>query len=306
MSHKKRALLFLGLSVVLFIVALVMGVRALTREPEPVTQQIEQTEQSQPQEKKSGWFSRLFGGGREENTATAEPSATPQPTPTAWPGPEISEQAVLAGSDYFDNAAFLGNEMMDSLMMYDYEDVLPDDESHWFWDDDLTVLESVPYAEKMKDGSFGKIYICFGTHEMNYDSSTLREGYDMLLDQLERDHPGAVLYLVSAPPVSLWKSSNSSSQTRELVQSFNAMLKEIATERKVWYLNVYSSLCNEEGYLPSDVTNDGVHFNPAHFESWYDTMQRYYIPSGTAVPAAAPAGSSPGAAENGQAGESVG
>lgn len=301
MRHKKPALIFLGLSAVLFVITLVMGVRALHRSPaEP-----QQTEQVQTVEK-PGFFARLFHRGGEE-TATPEPSPTAEPTPTIWPGPEIPERTVPAGAEYFADAAFLGNEMLDSLMMYDSQDILPDDEGSWFWDEELTVLEAIPYAEEMKGGSFGKIYVTFGTHEMNYDSSSLREAYNMLLDRLQADHPQAIVYLVSAPPVSLWKTSNSSSTTRELVQSFNAMLKELAEERQVWFLNVYSALCNEEGYLPSDVTNDGVHFTPAHYELWYAYMQSHYIPDGTTADApAAPPTAATGQTSSSPSGDSAG
>ena len=74
-----------------------------------------------------------------------------------------------------------------------------------------------------------------------------------------------------------------------------AMLKEICAERQVWYLDAYSVLCNEEGYLPSDVTNDGTHFSPAHYELWFDYMNTHYIPDGTEAPPA-----DTGAASEGQ------
>ena len=271
MRYRTRALVFLALSVILLVTALVMGVRALA----PAS-----AEGGEPGG--SGFsLSGLFSRATPTPEPTAIPTETPEPTATPWPGPDIPEQAVPVGKEYFDDAAFLGNSVLSGLWIYDHEDLFPDDKGQWFMDDGLTVLSAMPYAEQMADGNYGKIYVGFGNNEMSYDRTALREAYNMLIDKLQADHPDAVIYLVSATPVSRWKSSNSSSFTRELVQSYNEMVKAIAKERQVWYLNAYSVLCDEEGYLPADVTNDGTHFTPAHYDLWFEYMKTHYIPTGS-------------------------
>ena len=65
------------------------------------------------------------------------------------------------------------------------------------------------------------------------------------------------------------------------MQSFNQMLQDIAREQQVWYLDVYPVLCGEDGYLPSEVTPDGVHFTPAHYQKWFEYMKTHYVPDGT-------------------------
>ena len=289
MRHRTPALVFLALSLILFIGALLMGFRAFGGHEAPEETFVPEAGLEVPPQQEAPAGSDTAAS---ESTAeptpgpTAIPTATPEPTATPWPGPATPQQSVKIGKEYFADAAFLGNSVLSGLWYYDYNDVLPDGDDHWFWDDGLTILGAVPYADQMSGGQFGKIYVGFGNNEMSYDRTALREAYNMLLDKLQADHPGAIIYLVSATPVSLWKSSNSSSYTRELVQSYNSMLKEICAERQVWYQDAYSVLCNEEGYLPSDVTNDGTHFTPAHYELWFDYMQTHYIPDGTEVPLA--------------------
>lgn len=208
---------------------------------------------------------------------TAAPTASPEPSPTPLQGPMVPAQSGEAGKSYFADAGFLGNSVLSGLWYYDYDDLLPDDS--FFWSDGLTILGASPYAAQMS--GYGKIYVGFGMNELTYEKTTLRQAYNTVLDQLETNNPDCIIYLVSVTPVSLWKSSNDRYFTRELVRQFNEMIQDIARERGVWYLDVYSVLCNEDGYLPSDVTNDGVHFTPAHYEKWYDYMNTHYVPDGT-------------------------
>ena len=266
----------LGLTVILFIMTLTMGVRSLGGREQPAQGQ---TAEQPAEEKKSG-FLRLFERATPTPEPTATPSPTPEPTATPWPGPQIPEQPVEAGAEYYADAGFLGNSVLSGLWMYDYDDILPDDTDHWFWDNGLTVLAAAPEAAKMADMDFGKIYVGFGNNEMSYDRSAIRQAYHTVLDQLEADHPDAIIYLVSCTPVSKYRSNNSSTFTRELVRSYNEMLREVAEERQVWYVDAYSVLCDEEGYLPSEVTGDGTHFTPAHYELWFDYLKTHYIPDG--------------------------
>ena len=193
-----------------------------------------------------------------------------------WTGPLVSEQAEPAPADYFDDAAFLGNSLVDGLDLNDYGSLLSN--ADFYVSDGLTVQSCAEQVAKMADTVYGKIYVGLGTNEMGSEQDTLRQAFNRLIDQLEQNNPGCVIYLMSVPPVSAYKSSTDSNRTRTRVLTVNAMLQEIATERQVWYLDIYSGLCDEEGYLPSEVTTDGIHFTPGHYDSWYECLQNYYVP----------------------------
>ena len=121
MKYRTRALVFLALSVILLATALVMGVRALA----PAS--AESGESGGAGFSLSGLFSRA--------TPTPEPTAvpteTPEPTATPWPGPDIPEQAVPVGKEYFEDAAFLGNSVLSGLWYYDYGDVTTRASGSW-------------------------------------------------------------------------------------------------------------------------------------------------------------------------------
>ncbi len=286
MRHRTPALVFLGLSVILFAVTLAMGVRTIGRSRArtaegPGTAAVQTEAPASQEESDGGGLFGLFSPNTPEPTAIPEPTPTPVPTATPWPGPEVPEQSAEAGPEYFADAAFLGNSVLSGLWYYDYDGLLPKDDTHWFWEDGLTVLGASSYAARMSGNTYGKIYVGFGCNEMSYDKATLREAFNSLLDQLEADHPGSIIYLVAVSPVSLWKSTNDRYFTKDLVLAFNDMLRDIARQRQVWFLDIYPVLCNEDGYLPSDVTPDGIHFTPAHYENWFNYMKTHYIPTGT-------------------------
>ena len=218
------------------------------------------------------------------NTPAAAATAAPTPTQTPAATPEpverfvplVQEQSVPASSDYFANAGFLGNSVLSGLWFYN-NGLLPVDASHWFWQDGLTITAALSYVDRMTDQQFDKIYIGFGMNELNYDQDDVREAYDFVIGKLRDDHPGAVIYLMSATPVSR-ESDAEGEFTQAGVLAFNEMLQSIAAEQQVWYLDVCSVLCDAEGFLPSDVTTDGVHFTPAHYQYWFDYLATHYVP----------------------------
>ena len=50
------------------------------------------------------------------------------------------------------------------------------------------------------------------------------------------------------------------------IEAFNKMLKEIAGERGLVYLDYFSAMVDEKGYLKADIANDGLHPNAKGYE----------------------------------------
>ncbi len=284
MRHKIPALISMGASVVLAVVVIVMAVTALRGGG------ADRADASgPPAEPAADTTADTTGAGQD---VPAGPTAVP--TDTSWTGPDVQEQSAAMGQEYFADAAFLGNSVLSGLWYYDNDRLLPTDESHWFWADSLTIMAASPYAAKMAGQQFGKIYIEFGINEVTYDKDTLRDAFNTVIDQLQADHPDAIIYLTSVTPVSKYCDENRSFK-RSAVLAFNDMLRAIAREQQVWYLDVYTALCGEDGFLPSDVTADGVHFTPAHYQLWFDYLKTHYVPDGhsPAAPAATDAPAEP-------------
>lgn len=283
MRHKIPALIFFALSLVLMVSAVALGVHAWGGGgAEAEAAQAEPTaDVSAAQTTETATAAPTSGPTAEPTAAPTDvPAETPEPTAEPWAGPLVGEQPEPMGAEYFANAAFLGNSVTSGLWLYNNDGLLPTGTDHWYCADSLTILGASPYAAQMPANTFGKVYIGFGINEVNYQKETLKAAFNTVIDQVKASQPNAIIYLMSVTPVSAWCDANREFK-RSSVQSFNEMLQDIAREQQVWYLDVYPVLCGEDGFLPSDVTPDGVHFSPAHYQLWLDYMKTHYVPDGT-------------------------
>lgn len=278
MRHKTTALILLGVCVALAVTAVIVGMTTLRGGGAQAASGSAGEPGAQTNESSAYASPTTTEGPAPTGEPAPEPAAASEPTPSPWAGPEVPEQSEAVTAEYFADAAFLGNSVLSGLWYYDNEQLLPSDTSHWYWQDSLTIMAASPFAAQMADKQFGKIYVEFGINEVTYDKDTLRAAFNTVVDQLQADHPDAIIYLVSVTPVSAYCDANRIS--RSSVISFNDMLEQIAREQQVWYLDVYPVLCGDDGFLPSDVTPDGVHFTPAHYQKWFEYMKTHYIPDG--------------------------
>ncbi len=224
------------------------------------------------------WF---FIGGADDAAEQDQPETAMTQTEAAWSpvslreDPTVYSRLEAAPPEYFKDAAFVGNSLVEGLALYDYDGLL--EGASFFSEDSITVFASLSLLKQLKDGNYGKVYLELGKNEISADKDDLRVGYESVVDTLKSYCPDSIIYLMAVPPVSREKTLNSQTYTRALVQQFNEMIFEIAREKGVWYLDVYSALSDEKGYLPEEVTADGVHFAPGHYEKWFDLLANNYV-----------------------------
>lgn len=144
----------------------------------------------------------------------------------------------------------------------------------------MTALENV-------SPSPSKIYIEIGANWVGEQSGitekTFLKQYLAMLDAIRELHPESIVYIQSILPVSREYDTNENGQNRygltnELIRTFNASLEQLAEEQKVWFLDVYSALADEEGYLPSEQTTDGMHLKPDFYNKWTDYLCAHAAP----------------------------
>ncbi len=208
-------------------------------------------------------------------TPAPTPVPTPEPTPAPVP-PDLPEPPEPAPEGHFASTAFLGNSLVNGLSLYDYGGVLAG--ADFYTENSMTVLGIGPKAAQLEGKSYDRVYIGLGMNELAYDRETIRARFAELIATLRAQDPDRVICLMAVTPVSRNKSAGSSSVNIDLVRSFNEMLYDVAAAEGVWYLDVYAALADDEGYLPADVTPDGVHFSPSYYERWLDLLKTRYLP----------------------------
>lgn len=191
----------------------------------------------------------------------------------------IPAQPLPADGDYFADAAFLVNSVSQGLDMYDYDGLLT--QADFYGTEKLTAFDAMDYIRKMEDGDYGKVYIGLGVNELWRDMDALRGCYMEMLEELMSYSSDSIIVLMGVPPVSAYKSSTNANYTRELVAEYNEMLLGLAEDWGVWYLDTGSVLADEEGYLPSEVTEDGLHFTPAWYQRWFALLAENFVNDGS-------------------------
>lgn len=115
----------------------------------------------------------------------------------------------------------------------------------------------------LKENSYGKVYIMLGTNEVGsdaYHEQVFYNNMSSLIDMVRSTQPNAIIYLFSLTPVSQECSESRTDLTRDNIIDFNAVISELCKDKKVYYLNVFDLLVNEDGFLPKSASlSDGIH-----------------------------------------------
>ncbi len=59
---------------------------------------------------------------------------------------------------------------------------------------------------------------------------------------------------------------------------YNDALHALAADTGCWYVDLCEALADDTGYLPSNVTSDGVHFAAGHYKVWLQYLKTHYAP----------------------------
>ncbi len=106
-----------------------------------------------------------------------------------------------------------------------------------------------------------RIFLCMGVNDLLLGKSPdqTEEKYRVVVQRLRKEAPAAQLVLISVLPVnnSVKRIGIANNEIREL----NIRIKEIAREYAVQFVDLYEQLAGNQGDLPSDLTDDGLHLN---------------------------------------------
>ena len=101
--------------------------------------------------------------------------------------------------------------------------------------------------------------------------------YGEIIDSIKKINPNAIIYVESILPVSEEVSLNHDYIKKSKINEYNDLLKEMAKEKGVYYLDISSSVANEQGYLPDDAATDGIHLNKNYCDKWLQYLKTHYI-----------------------------
>ena len=198
-------------------------------------------------------------------------------------GPDLSEREAVS-DDFFSDAAFMGNSLMDGFRMFsglttcDYYAATSMTVAGAASKDCITLQDGSKgtLIDGLMQKSYGKIYILLGINEIGYEVQTFIDLYAKMLDTIIEGQPDCDIYIMGLTPVSSAKSASSDTFNMTRIKEYNTALHQLAADKGCYYIDLVSALAGDDGYLPANETTDGVHFSAEVYKTWLNYIKTHY------------------------------
>ncbi|MGN0512810.1 MAG: GDSL-type esterase/lipase family protein [Lachnospiraceae bacterium] len=190
------------------------------------------------------------------------------------------------GTDYFDDAIFIGNSRLQGFILYCK---VPNLRSYTYVG--MSVNSFFTKATFNIDGvqmtaaealahetNFSKVYLKFGINEIGWVSTEqFINEYSKVIEYIYSCNPNAIIFVHSVLPVSHHAIEVDPTLSMERINEYNEALKIMASKYNVCYLDIASIFTGEDGYMPSEYSSDGVHLNANSVLKWLDYILEHGI-----------------------------
>ena len=192
-----------------------------------------------------------------ETVASESPSYEPYKSAI-----DISE----VNTSFFNDSAFLGNSVADTIAMYD---LLQNTD---FYSSPVLTVDNVyttivgygntAAADQLKSKKFSKVFLSFGEREIAADDvNEFARSYRSLVEKVKSYQTNAQIYLIGIPPTDKAASDEARyGMSLDNIKKYNKKILSIAADQKVYYVNSISAL-GSGSYLYNGVSADGIILN---------------------------------------------
>ena len=207
---------------------------------------------------------------------------------TVYSGTILTETAPVEDS-YFASTVLIGDSLTQGLSLFGvFDDFISvaklginpqnalTDKFYKITNDsaEITMADAVEYYKPQK------IYIMLGANGINTNTTEwLIENYEILVDELMTRVTGCSIVVQSITPVTRERAAKDPEHySLENIQKYNTDLKDLAMRKGLYFLDVYSAIADEEGYMPSDMTSgDGIHMKESGYVLWHNYLITHII-----------------------------
>lgn len=138
--------------------------------------------------------------------------------------------------------------------------------------------QKITIEEALSQRQFAKIYLMIGINEMGTGTvETFMEKYAEVVAKIQELQPDAVIYLQAIMRVSSERSAKGDYINNEGIDLRNEEIAKLADNEKIFYLDVNSVICDEEGGLEKSYTFDGVHLLAKYVSVWKEFLMEHAV-----------------------------
>lgn len=131
----------------------------------------------------------------------------------------------------------------------------------------------ITIEDALSRNKFKKVYIMLGINELGTGTAkSFAAKYKTVLERIQELQPDAIIYLQGILHVSEKKAKQGDVFNNVNIEERNAALQELAQEMGIYYLDVNPAVCDENGFLNSEYTNDGIHLKARSVSYWKEFL----------------------------------
>ena len=133
--------------------------------------------------------------------------------------------------------------------------------------------------DALRTTSFHKVYIMLGINETGWPyNNVFIEKYGEIIDEIRKINPSAIIYVQEILPVSDKVSSTHSYIKNEKIKEYNELIKQMASEKQIFFIDTSLAVANSEGSLPEEAATDGIHLKKEYCQKWLDYLKTHTVP----------------------------
>lgn len=137
--------------------------------------------------------------------------------------------------------------------------------------------EKITLLQDMKKRNIEKVYIMLGVNELGWSyPQVFKSKYKELIHKIREVNNKCEIFVQSIIPVTKSRDKSEKYFNNTRIKQYNQLIKEVAKEENVKYLDVQSVLVNSEGYLPEETSPDGIHIGKSYCEKWLDYLKNNF------------------------------
>lgn len=127
-------------------------------------------------------------------------------------------------------------------------------------------------------GHPAKIFLLCGVNDVSHDltADSIAGSVIAMVDRIRRESPTTKVYLQSLLPINnsfgRYKKMAGKEQT---IRDINALLRPMAAERGVTWVDLHPHFCDADGNLRAELTNDGLHLLAPGYLIWKEVITPY-------------------------------
>lgn len=203
-----------------------------------------------------------------------------KPTSQEYDFSQPVPEATPVERSYLEDAVFIGDSRTEGFILYNglsettaytHKGLMVDT----VFTSQAVTLDGQKYTvmDALAKTNFSKVYIMLGINETGWAYSNLFiEKYGEIIDKIREINPDALIYVQSILPVSNEVSSSHDYLKNSKIDEYNNLIRQMAEEKQVYYLDVASAVAGSDGALPADAATDGIHLKKEYCQTWLDYL----------------------------------